>query len=67
MVEEFACVGLDWWEHTAIDGSLYRPTETAVGRGNPGKTMVKLGWEAKYKMRDVVRLMVEGRWLIDRE
>jgi len=39
----FGTWGLDWWEHTAIDGSLYRPTEIAVGRGNPGKAMIKLG------------------------
>jgi len=62
MAEEFACVGLDWWEHTAIDGSLYRPTEIALGRSNPCKAMVmvKLGWEAKYRILDVVRMMVEA-------
>jgi len=32
-----------------------------VGRGNPAKAKEKLGWEAKYKMQDVVRMMVEAR------
>ena len=31
----FACVGLDWHEHVVIDASLLRPTDIAVGRGNP--------------------------------
>ena len=57
----FVCAGLDWQEHLVTDSSLYRPTEIAVGRGNPGKAKQKLGWEAKYKMPDVVRMMVEAR------
>ncbi|MGE5658361.1 MAG: GDP-mannose 4,6-dehydratase [Actinomycetota bacterium] len=61
VAEAFAYLGLDWREHTASDRSLYRPTEIAVGRGNPSKAKEKLGWEAKYKMRDVVRMMVEGK------
>jgi GDPmannose 4,6-dehydratase len=57
----FVSAGLDWQEHLVTDASLYRPTEIAVGRGNPGKAKQKLGWEAKYKMPDVVRMMVEAR------
>jgi GDPmannose 4,6-dehydratase len=57
----FAILGLNWHEHTIIDQSLYRPTEIALGRGNPGKAMVKLGWEASYKMHDVVKMMVAAR------
>ncbi|QIR37979.1 GDP-mannose 4,6-dehydratase [Tolypothrix sp. PCC 7910] len=57
----FASVNLDWQEHTVIDNSLLRPTDLAVGRGNPGKAANKLGWQAKYKMKDVVQMMVEER------
>jgi len=57
----FATLGLDWHEHTIIDQSLYRPTEIELGRGNPSKAMVKLGWEASYKMHDVVTMMVAAR------
>ncbi|WP_309740255.1 MULTISPECIES: GDP-mannose 4,6-dehydratase [unclassified Chamaesiphon] len=53
----FAAVDLDWREHVAIDDSLLRPTDLAVGRGNPQKAQEILGWQAKYKMTDVVRLM----------
>jgi GDPmannose 4,6-dehydratase len=57
----FVCAGLDWREHLVTDASLYRPTDIAVGKGNPAKAKAKLGWEAKYKMQDVVRMMVEAR------
>lgn len=57
----FAAVGLDWREHVEIDDSLLRPTDLAVGRGNPGKAKDILGWEAKYRMKDVVQMMSAGR------
>jgi GDPmannose 4,6-dehydratase len=57
----FVAAGLDWREHLVTDVSLYRPTEIAVGKGNPAKAKQNLGWEAKYKMHDVVRMMVEAR------
>lgn len=57
----FASVDLDWREHVVIDSSLLRPTDLAVGRGNPAKAKNQLGWEAKYKMKDVVQMMVKAR------
>lgn len=54
----FDCVGLDWRNHTVIDPELFRPTELTSGRGNPAKAADKLGWRAKYKMKDVVEMMV---------
>ncbi len=57
----FSSVGLDWQEWVNIDTSLYRPTDIAVGRGNPGKAKTKLGWEATSKMPEVVRQMVEAK------
>lgn len=57
----FACVGLNWQEHVVVDASLLRPTDLAISRGNPTKAKEKLGWEAQYKMRDVVRMMVEKK------
>ncbi|MBW4643794.1 MAG: GDP-mannose 4,6-dehydratase [Goleter apudmare HA4340-LM2] len=57
----FAAVNLDWQEHVVIDNSLLRPTDLAVGRGNPVKVKNKLGWQAKYKMPDVVQMMIETK------
>lgn len=56
----FSYLGLDWREHVVTDTSLYRPTDIACGRGNPAKAKEKLGWQAKYKMHDVVRMMIEA-------
>jgi len=57
----FDCVGLNWEDCVETDKSLYRPTDIAVGRANPAKAKQKLGWEAKFKMPDVVRMMVTAR------
>ncbi len=55
----FSTLGLNWKQHVTIDKSLYRPTDIAIGRGNPQKAMAKLGWHAKYHMKDVVKMMIE--------
>ena len=55
----FASAALDWRDHVMVDESLLRPTDIAVGRGNPAKAKTKLGWEATYKMPDVVHEMVK--------
>lgn len=55
----FSTLGLNWKQHVIIDKSLYRPTDIAIGRGNPQKARKKLGWNAKYQMKDVVKMMIE--------
>jgi GDPmannose 4,6-dehydratase len=55
----FAQVGLDWRDHVVIDPGLFRPTEIAVSRGNPRKSRETFGWQARYKMQEVVTLMVK--------
>jgi len=55
----FDYVGLDWHNYVEIDQKLIRPLDIAAGRGNPSKARVELGWQAKHKMRDVVRMMME--------
>jgi GDPmannose 4,6-dehydratase len=57
----FASINLDWHDHVVVDSSLLRPTDLAVGKGNPTKAKIQLGWEAKYKMQDVVRMMVNAK------
>lgn len=57
----FASLDLDWRNYVVIDNSLLRPTDLAVGRGNPAKAKNKLGWQAKFKMKDVVKMMVEAK------
>jgi GDPmannose 4,6-dehydratase len=57
----FVSVNLDWHDHVVVDSNLFRPTDLAVGKGNPSKAKKQLGWEARYKMQDVVKMMVDAR------
>jgi len=61
VIEAFACLGLDWQEHVTINNSLFRPTDIDFGQGNPAKAKEKLGWQAQYKMKDVVRMMIDAK------
>ncbi|HWB59866.1 MAG TPA: GDP-mannose 4,6-dehydratase [Chthoniobacteraceae bacterium] len=56
----FATYGLDWREHVETDPAFFRPTDIAISRGDPSKAKARLGWEARSKMRDVARMMVEA-------
>lgn len=58
--ETFACVGLNWRDHVVTDPTLFRPTELMVGRGNPEKARRILGWHAKYRMSDVIKMTVSA-------
>jgi GDPmannose 4,6-dehydratase len=57
----FESLGLNWQDHVIVDQSLYRPTDIAISRGNPGKAKAHLGWEAKSKTPDIARMMVEAK------
>ncbi len=60
VAQAFNCVGLNWQDHVITDPSLLRPTDLAVSKGNPSKAKAKLGWEAQYKMPEVVKMMIEA-------
>jgi GDPmannose 4,6-dehydratase len=55
----FDFAGLDWHDHVTVDHGLKRPLDIEAGCGNPAKAGEKLGWQAKYKMHDVVHMMME--------
>ena len=58
VAEVFRTVGLDWREHVVSDPTLLRPSEIMASRGNADKAAKVLGWRARFRMRDVVRLMM---------
>ncbi len=60
VAQAFHCVGLNWQDYVLTDPSLLRPTDLAVSKGNPSKAKAKFGWEAKYKMPEVIKMMVEA-------
>jgi GDPmannose 4,6-dehydratase len=65
--EAFAAVGLNQRDHVKTNPSLLRPSEIMTIRADAGKASRKLGWKARYRMADVVRMMVEEEMkLLDR-
>ena len=56
----FSCLGLDWKKYVVVDPTLFRPADITVGRANPTRARELLGWQAQYRMRDVVRMMVSA-------
>jgi GDPmannose 4,6-dehydratase len=58
--EAFALVGLDWKSYVVTEHAYERPTEVDLLLGDPSKARARLGWEAKTKFKDLVKLMVEA-------
>ena len=56
----FGHVGLDWNKYVEIDARYYRPAEVELLIGDPSKAKRELGWEAKTKFADLVKLMVDA-------
>jgi GDPmannose 4,6-dehydratase len=57
--EAFKYVGLNWREYVEIDPQYFRPAEVDMLVGDASKARRVLGWEAKTRFRDLVRLMVD--------
>jgi len=60
----FANLGLDWQQYVTTNEAFMRPTDIAIGRSNPSKAKLMMGWEAQYKMPDVAKMMVQARLLL---
>lgn len=60
VAKTFDCVGLSWRDHVVTDPGLLRPTDLLVGEANPARAREVLGWRARYRMSDVVEMMVEA-------
>jgi GDPmannose 4,6-dehydratase len=56
----FLCLGLDWQKYVVLDPALLRPADITVGKADPTRAREHLGWQARYRMQDVVRMMVEA-------
>lgn len=54
----FDCVGLDWRDHVDSDPGLLRPSDILVSRAHPERAARVLGWKARYRVEDVVGMMV---------
>jgi GDPmannose 4,6-dehydratase len=58
--EAFACAGLDWKRFVAHDPRYERPAEVDVLIGDASKAKRLLGWEARVRFKELVRLMVDA-------
>lgn len=58
--EAFAVFDWDRQDHVYSDPALFRPTGLAWSQGCADKAYRNLGWQAEFKMRDVVQRMVES-------
>lgn len=56
----FDHAGLEWKKHVEIDPHYFRPSEVDHLRGDASKAKKELGWEAKVRFEDLVRIMVES-------
>ena len=57
--EVFNQLGLDWKNHVEFNKDLVRPSEIIISKANPSKALKKLRWKAKYKMADVVQMLLK--------
>jgi GDPmannose 4,6-dehydratase len=55
----FELLDLNWKDHVTVDELLMRPTDISVGYANPSKAKQILKWEAKNKITDIIRLMLD--------
>jgi GDPmannose 4,6-dehydratase len=67
-IEEFVQLAfrhrsLDWHDHVSLDSSLRRPLDIMSSKGSAAKAGQLLGWQAKLKMADIVRLMADDSWI----
>ena len=56
----FAHAGLDWHEYVEEDPRYHRPAEVDLLIGDPSKAKKQLGWEARTRFDDLVKLMVDA-------
>ena len=58
--EAFRYIGRNWQNHVVVDPRLFRPTEVDLLLGDASKTERVLGWKAKTKFTELVKLMVNA-------
>lgn len=55
----FQFFNLNWKNHVVQDPKFYRPTELKVSRADPSKAFKELGWKAKIKFNDTIKILCE--------
>lgn len=55
----FSHLGLVWQDHVELNPNLLRPTDIMSSLADPGKVERKLGWKARYGMKEVATMMTD--------
>ena len=55
----FEFLGLNWKDHVILNESYLRPTDILEGYANPSKAKNILGWEAQFKVEEVIKLLIQ--------
>lgn len=58
--ETFSCLGLNWQDYVKQDPRFMRPADVDILVGDASKAKEKLGWQAKVKFKELVRMMVDA-------
>ena len=58
VAEAFAYYNLNWVDHVKQNMAIMRPTDILVSVGDATRAREKLGWTAKHRMTEVIRLML---------
>jgi GDPmannose 4,6-dehydratase len=56
----FMYLGLDWRDHVTSDQKFFRPSDLDWSQGDASLAKASLGWEARTKMPELTKLMVEA-------
>jgi GDPmannose 4,6-dehydratase len=60
LAEAFGYLDMDWQAHIEIDERYLRPAEVDLLVGDASKAKMLLGWEAKVRFKELVRIMVDA-------
>ncbi len=58
--EAFGYANLDWRQHVEVDPRYFRPTDVSLLQADSSQAKRRLGWEARVKFRELVRIMVDA-------
>lgn len=59
LIETFEYLNLDYQKYVLTDKSLFRPTEVYELKADPSKAIKELGWNPKYHLKELVKVMIE--------
>ena len=55
----FEMVELNWQDYVVIEDGLLRPTDLLSSSCNPAKAYSQLHWKARYKIKDIIKFMMQ--------